>query len=301
MLTKNTLSVTASNLKLVTKLIVFFLIVLVIFFALTAAAINPLLKVIAEALNATDFNFSDDLINDGNIDLSAILSNISTNINAVFSANPSQIVYTILMLCLILYVIKFLSGLSLLPTAKIIAGQMTTSYSDNFLPAFVANFRSTLAHSFLSSLVFLVIDLPVTVFIIYVTALIIPTLGIFAIPIGLFVFVLVYSVRFAILAEWLPRIAISGETVTGAFVSSIRDVPYSFQRYFPGMFLIMLSTVILVLTTVFITVALSLLLFIPLAIVVLTSYSSVVYCRKIKQNYFIDANTVVEVKEDIME
>lgn len=301
MITKNTLSVTASNLRLVTKLIVFFLIVLVIFFALSAAAINPLLEVLADALNANSFNFSEDLINDGNIDLSAILSNVSANINAVLSANPSQIIYTVLMLCLILYVIKFLSGLSLLPTAKIIAGQMTTSYSDNFLTAFVANFRSTLAYSFASSLIFLIIDLPITVFILYMSALIIPTLGVFAIPIGLFLFVLFYSVRLALVAQWLPRIAVSGETVTGALVSSIRDVPYSFQRYFPGTFIITMSAVILILTTVIFTVALSLLLFIPLAIVITISYSSVIYCRQIKQNYFVDSNTVIEIKEDMFE
>lgn len=301
MITKNTLSVTASNLKLVTKLIVFFLIILVIFFALTAAAINPLLDVLAEALNATSFDFSDNLINGGNIDIPAIITNITDNIDAVLSANPSQIVYTVLMLCLILYVIKFLSGLSFLPTAKIIAGQMTTSYSDNFLTVFVANFKSTIVYSFASSLVFLLIDLPITVFIIYMSALIIPSLGIFAIPIGLFVFVLFYSVRYALLAQWLPRIAISGESVGSAFVSSIRDVPYSFQRYFPGMFIITMSTVILILTTVFFTVALSLLLFIPLATVVIISYSSVIYCRQIKQNYFVDSNTVVEIKDDILD
>lgn len=301
MITKNALSVTASNIKLVIKLIVFFLIILVIFFALTVAAINPLREVLAEAMHAHSIDFGDNIINDGNIDLGAILSNVSASVREVMDTNPSQIVYTVLMLCLIFYLIKFLSGLCHLPAAKIIAGQMTTGYTDNFLTTFVANFKSTLLFSFMSSLVFLVIDLPISVFIVYMCALIIPTIGIFAIPIGLFVFSLIYSIRLALLAQWLPRIAVSGEPVAAAFVSSVRDVPYSFQRYFPGMFIITLSSVILIITTAIFTVALSLLLFMPLTIVLITSFSSVVYCRQIKQNYFVDSNTVVEIKEDILE
>lgn len=301
MITKNTLSVTATNLKLVIKLIVFFLIVLVLLFALTVAAINPLLKVLAEALHANDFVFSEEIANGGSENLLEMLSKLGAAINTVLSSNPSQIVYTVLMLCLVFCIVKFFAGLCVLPTAKIVAGQMTSGYIDNFLTVFVANFKSTLLHSLISTLVFLIIDLPIAVFIIYMCVLIIPSLGIFAIPIGMFVFTLFYSVRLALLGQWLPRVTVSGENVWSGFTSSIRDVPYSFQRYFPGTFIIILTTVILLFTTALFTVFLSLLLIIPSAIVTLSAFSTVVYCRQIKQNYFVDTERIVEVKEDYLD
>ncbi len=283
---KNSFSITARNVRLSFKLILFVTVLSIIVLAVLISVFTPLFN-----------EMKDFLENDGlslqNVSWSQIIETLLTNFSDFFEQNRSDLLTAIGYTYLVIFIARMLISATLMPTAYIIGNQMKTNFTENFVPAFIVTLKKSLLYSLLSSLIVLILDVPFSILVLYLITLLFPVMSVFAVTSGLVLMIVYLSIRMTITCQWLPHMIIGKLSLLPALKKTLSDLPKTFTKSVIGVGGIVAITLVLILTTAVPTLFIGPIIVIPLMIIMLTSFSMVVYCDVYKQNYFYDARNIV--------
>ncbi len=291
---KNTLSITARNLRLTFKLILFITVLAAITLAVLISVFTPLFNELK--------TFIHDRLTVEDVSWAEIVKIIGEHFEEFFSTNKSEVFRVLGYTYLIIFIARFLASTSLMPTGYIVGNQMKTNFTENFVPSFIVTFKDSFLYSLFSSLIVLVLDVPFSMLVFYLVTLTFSQISFYAITIAVILLLAFLSVRMTITALWIPNVVIGKMSVGKAFKKTILDTPKTFKKTIVGVAGILSFAFISIMTTIIPTLFIGPIIVLPISIILFTSFSMVVYCDIFKQNYFYDSknsmvNEVVEDKE----
>lgn len=283
---KNTFSITARNIRLSFKLILFVAVLSIIVLAVLISVFTPLFEELKSFLEINGISLQ-------SVSWSQIIDTFIHNFSDFFEQNRTDLLTAIGYTYLVIFIARMLISATLMPTAYIIGNQMKTNFTEKFIPSFIVTLKESLLYSLLSSLIVLILDVPFSMLILYLVAVLFPTMSIFSVTAGMILLIVYLSIRTTITSQWIPHIIIGKLPLMTALKRTLLDLPKTFNRSIIGVGGIVAVTFSLILTTIVPTLFIGPIILIPLMIITLTSFSMVVYCDVYKQNYFYDAKNVV--------
>jgi glycosyltransferase involved in cell wall biosynthesis len=172
---------------------------------------------------------------------------------------------------------------------------MTSNIKYPFLNSFIQNLRLSFSYAGGYALIFIPIDLLLTVLVLAIGLGLFPLIGIFAITLSIVVGVVVFSLRLCLFAGVLPYMLMEGEkSFIKALKKSIPMIKKNFKSYFRNITLAMIIYISITTTCFLPTMGL-----VPIiGIATLTIFTRILelsyYFRYKKAKYYIDFITVVD-------
>lgn len=283
---KNTFSITARNIRLSFKLILFVAVLSITVLAVLISVFTPLFEELKSFLEINGISLQ-------SVSWSQIIDTFIHNFSDFFAQNRTDLLTAIGYTYLVIFIARMLISATLMPTAYIIGNQMKTNFTEKFIPSFIVTLKESLLYSLLSSLIVLILDVPFSMLILYLVAVLFPAMSIFSVTAGMILLIVYLSIRTTITSQWIPHIIIGKLPLMTALKRTLLDLPKTFNKSIIGVGGIVAVTFSLILTTIVPTLFIGPIILIPLMIITLTSFSMVVYCDVYKQNYFYDAKNVV--------
>lgn len=283
---KNTFSITARNIRLSFKLILFVAVLSIIVLAVLISVFTPLFNELKSFLESNGMSLQ-------TVSWSQIIDTLLHNFSDFFEQNRTDLLTAIGYTYLVIFIARMLISATLMPTAYIIGNQMKTNFTEKFIPSFIVTLKESLLYSLLSSLIVLILDVPFSMLILYLVTVLFPAMSVFAITAGLILLIVYLSIRMTITSQWIPHMIIGKLPLMKALKQTLIDLPKTFTKSVIGVGGIIAVTLTLILTTIVPTLFLGPIILIPLMIIMLTAFSMVVYCDVYRQNYFYDVKNVV--------
>ena len=232
-------------------------------------------------------------------DLQATLSDLS----ALLSAKISGIIWSIIGVCVIYLVTRFLNGLSVFAAANTLNDRMSVYARTRFSAAFFKNIgRASLYQVIYVPLCFVYDALTVTAcwFLFFYAPSFLPAWGpltvLISISITLTVLALLQALKMTFVSAWLPAIVAGGESVTQAMKTSFRSVkgfPRRFSAFLITIYIIVVGNVLLGA----VTFGSALLLSVPFSFLLLLCMQFVYYYSDNNKKYFISYRKIAGVED----
>ncbi len=291
MIGKSTFDITLRNVKLTFKLLLMTAILLTVLIVVIISIFSPLwVKLSAYFAEVGAVAGSENFI-------ASLIDKAGETINQFWQEETTSLIATVGYTVLAIFISKFVLSLTMVPTGAVIATQMTTDFTEKYVTTTIQNIRKSFVYSLIGSVVSILLDIPFSALIIYISVCLAPSFGVFAYPTGLILFVLYFAVRTSLTSLWIPNVVLGEKAPLSAFLTTIKDTPKTFSRLFVGNLCIISVMILIAFATMVVTMFASLTIIIPAYMVTFLVYSLVSYCHIHNQNYFVAKDTVVTVKE----
>lgn len=287
---KHSFSILLCNFKLVAKIFVFFLIIMLIASAILIGILDPVLKGFFQELQ-DEFPFEGDEIIRHPI---RTLQEFAEHFSRFLEANSSLVFKQLIYIWLLIMGSRFLMSLPVLPVTKILHSKMTTGFDMGLLNATVSTVSQNLLYCLVTSVVLSMIDILVFAGICYIIVGVIQLMGIIALPLSLLTVIVIYTLRLCIFCQWLPEICASkSKNIFLALKNSFKPAFKNFRKNFICLFVLMVSCVTIVLTTIVPTVGLFPLLLIPTYLALYSAMCLTLNFSYRQQKYFVDNGVTI--------
>ena len=227
-------------------------------------------------------------------DVQAAVSDLA----ALVGANAASITWSIVGVCFIYLVTRFLNGLSIFAAANTLGDRMSVYARTKFSAAFFKNIgKASLYQVIYVPLCFAYDALSVTAcwYLFFYAPSFLPAWGLvtmlISISITLTALALLQALKMAFVSAWMPAIVSGGERVTQAMKTSFRSVKGLARRFSSFLIAIYLIAVVNVVFGI-VTFGSALFLTIPLSFLLLLCLQFVYYFEDNNKKYFITYRTI---------
>ncbi len=201
---RHTYSILCSNLALVVKIAIMILIILLIAVACFYGLLHPLYLDLREIIESENFIVSaEQLINHPIHTLSSLASSYVDFFKQIHWQT------SFLWIILVYVGFKFFFTLPLLPATKVLYVKMSTGFDVGITNAFISTGFQNLLLALFCSVILSIIDLALFAAILALCYALLSLISFFAIPVCIFLYLLLKTARMAIICQWLPEICAS--------------------------------------------------------------------------------------------
>ncbi|MDR3293398.1 MAG: hypothetical protein LBT20_04760 [Clostridiales bacterium] len=294
---KYVFSITFSNLNLVFKTLLYSLAAIVIAAAIGAGVLVPTLRPIYDEIMGAGYldavGATVEKVLNGSYTVSKAADTIGAMMDEValiIASHSGKLYLSYVFLGFLLFLIGFLRAFFDIGVASSASGYMSAKMRSKLLPAAFSRMGRSAGYAGLKTLVSgaatILIFLAVGFFIRYTA----PFLNIFSAAIGIAMLIGLFSVKFAFLSRWVPRVA-EGEKVVVALKQSLKVQGFSMR--FSSALLLYTTIVISVLTLTLPTFGFFLILIFPVGNCMLRVMEMVNYYVENKRKFYTDDFVVI--------
>lgn len=283
-------SITMCNFKLVAKLALFICIIIIIAIALLLGIIGPVLRGYISELQE-DFPLKPESVVEHPLQS---LKTLIVFFGNYISSHTYFVTIRIVYLFLLAMGLRFFAQLSMLPLAKILHSKMATGFDMGFLNAFISTIGENVLYSFISSVIYTVLDGLICIATVYLAVWATQTFGILGITVSIFIAIELITLRTTLFCQWLPEIVKSKKrNIFTALISSIKPMAGHFRKNFICMTVINVMFFGLCMTTALPTIGLIPILALPTYMVLYTALAQALNFSYFQQKYFIDNGATI--------
>ena len=304
MVLRHSLRVMSSRFSLVYKVLLYIFVVLLLFSAITYAAVLPVIKPILAGIENMDFishildAFKSIFSFNSNIQADAFeqISLDLTAISEVFATNQNNVIVGAILFAIFIFLCKFFVSFSKLPACDVLNNFMNSNSKFGFTSNMIANAKKAAAFSLIDTLITIPYYLIVSVILYYVgyaCSFVMIWLSIASVLSLLIIFI---SLKSAVFNLWLPCYINEDK---GVFKSLSHSILMNKKQILNNFGLYVITYLILY----FVTVGFSLLTFglgfifaVSMNQMLLLAIQLVLYYRINEKKYYIDPETVVNSK-----
>lgn len=302
MMYKNSIKLLFSNFNIVWKVLLYVLVMTLIVFGLAYATALPVFNVLVnngfiESVTSLYESFINNL---NGVELFRGIGELSILfINTIISNLHTIGIYIGLFIFVILFLGRFLLGLTHLTVSEVLYASMSSNMKVGFLYTLFTNFRKVV----LLELTKFIITFPIDLFIGYV---IIMCFKLFAVKgivafltpfIIILVAVVLLSLRITVFSGWVPMIAVKNNNIFGALIKSFKLQERRFFKILGNSVGLILTIIVGNLFVALFTLGVGLVLTIPLTLVLLDCFQMVSYYGCYGMRYYVDNSTIVEPRK----
>lgn len=218
---------------------------------------------------------------------------LGTDIGGIFAGIKS--LPTLLVLLLLTAVWRFILGLADIAFYHCVDMHLSSSARQSFRASFIRNIGKSAKYQLCKMIFSFPADAAIFG-LLYLVSLIFaaPLLLFFSPFIILFLFVLLYSLRFALFSGWIPEILHSeNKKIFPAFCRSLKLLGHNFGRVYGSMLLFMLIAIALNLFFGIFTLGVGLLVTIPFTFFIMLVLNSTLYYQNNNLRYYVDKDTII--------
>ena len=242
MIFKNSVSIFLNNLTLIYKLLIFMMIVLLIATALFIGIISPALEEIFAETETTNLIGTYELIELEGMTYSNLFGAMLRDFRAFLNNNRQVIYNSLIWVCVVYIIAKFFFSLSAVPIAKVINDKMSSNFNNGFLQTFIQYFKQSVGYAFFSSIMFVPLDLIVTLGVVALGIQLYSVVNILSIAFSLSLILLYAAFRMSMFCQWLPYI-IEGNSTLKAFTKAFKPSVKSLKDIYPSTLFILVLIV----------------------------------------------------------
>ena len=288
---KNAFKLLLSKFSYVWSILLYVAIMLVVLVSLGLTFILPVYHALTSAgvgvmLNSTIASFLD------GASLSSVFESVKEiwfAVKKVFETQPSTAYNTALFVVLVLTVAyRFILGLYEIPIVAVIQGFMSDNARYGYTSKFVAHFGKSIAFSFVK-MIFMIIFDTVIHLIVYGIILLVSPVSVLLVPIAvMFVYLVLLSFRYSIIATWSPSIVVEGKGIYSGFVYSVK---FAFKHFKSVYFIFLVVWVLIISFCSFIgvfTFFVGLIVAIPISMFFINLINMTIYYGRTNKSYYLD-------------
>lgn len=300
---KHTFNVFIDNFSIVYKQLLYRVIIMLIFGAITTAAVYPFIMSLINSeqlqhLIDIAIDYALNLLNGNFSELSSLAENVIKAYNAFWELLRTKFtgfVLSCLLILLVRLVSKWFDGLGNYATAAAINDKMALRAKQPFITTLIRNLKDAAIYNAIYVPLSMLYDLAVATVMFFLLFFLLNNVLYFLVCLFLFVLAIVISlvIKMAFTTDWLPAIIRGKKGQLGAF-------KYTFSQTGKSTLTVMSDFAIIVLLIFSINVAaalttfgVGLLLTIPSSYVLILCYELVNYYDREGLKYFVDNNTIV--------
>lgn len=302
MIYKNSLKVMMSNFSLVSRILLFMLIHFAIIFGLSYMLILPIINLLSangffKLANEYYISFLETL------NARVALQNIDTLFDKfiqILSQNFSVIGVNIIAFLFVIFVFgAFLNNFYSLIVTNSLYYSMSNNTKFQFLPSMLATFKDNLKYSFIS--LFTKLPLALINFMFIILSFRLLTVGglvtFFAPLLIILIILTLSSFKMALFYGWSPAIIIFDKGVFYAFDKSLKLSFRKLKKVYANSFYIVLTVFVVNVLSALVTFGASLIITIPMSVLLVNSFSMVLFYSNYGMRYYVDEfNVIVPVK-----
>lgn len=286
---RHSLAVTLSNYKLVIKIFIFSAILSLIAMAIFVSIYTPILDAVGAE---SDFSWGLELASErllrGDVD---IIDDLLHKADAIMSGAGSNFAGALAGSLIMALIIKFLFAFMSVGAGFVIYNKMSARLETKFVNAMVSNLAKALMYALVNAVVTVPVDIGILVAVYYL-AKVMSGMGIVGLIITIFIGILLYSARLAVIGQFIPTMIINGEGFVKSFKESCRASVKAFKETYPAMFVLALCVFVAICTTTVPTVGIAPIAILPITIVLYCSFNMIIAFRTREQKYYIDERVI---------
>lgn len=286
----HSISITFCNFKLVAKLAIFIFILSIIAVALILGILGPIIQGFITELQE-DLPITPENVVEHPLKSLRVVMDFFTN---YISTHSIFVTKRILFVFLLVMGVKFFLQLPMLPLAKILHSKMTTGFDVGLVNAFISTIGENLLYTFLTAVVYTVIDGAIAIGMVYFAVWLVKSVGLMGITISLFVLILLISLRMSLFCQWLPEVVRSKDrNIFKALKISLQPVIKNFTKNTICICVVNFLFISAILTTLLPTAGLLPILLLPTYMVLYTALGQTLSFSFYKQKYFVDNGATI--------
>ena len=287
---KHSFSILFSNLKLVSKIFIFFLIILIIAGAILIGIVKPVLNEFFDALRS-DVGVTGQYFYEHPI---LSLQKFADYFSHFVSNNSAEIDIKIVYIWVLVIVSRFLLTLPIMPVTKILYDKMTSGFDMGLLNATVTTIAQNVLYSALTAIFVGTFDLAMTfgacVFFVWAFR----HAGLIILPVLLLAYLVLGTARLCIFSQWLPELcASSSKNIFKALAVSFKPAFKKFVKNFLCLFFLLIATYTLVSVSFIPTVGLVPIFTLPLFVTMYSAMTLTLNFSYHQRKYFIDNGVTI--------
>ncbi len=287
---RNSFYVLMCNFKLVYKLLFFILIIILVAVALTFSIVRPIFDGYYDFLREQFEYHAEEMIRHP---IKTIQSFFAIFLE-YFDINSAFINLKLLKLAFLFIGLRFFVMLPMMPVASVIYSKMTTNFDKGLFNSFVSSLPQCLLYTLITSIIIGLIDLGLLALVALTTVQLVKLIGITALPLSLALCIALFSLRMALLCQWMPEICQNnGKKIFSAFKTSLKPTFKQFSKNYICITVVNTLSVVAISTTLVPTAGLVPILLVPTLIVLYQSLYLTLNFSYRKQKYFIDNGVTV--------
>lgn len=304
MIFKHSFSITVSKFSLAYKILLFALIVILIFSAISISSIYFILEPIFQRVDEMDFfvhigNAFKSIFTGNSDEAFQIVGQDFEVVMQVFAENRHNVIGAACALVSFLFIGKFLLSICYYPASDIINNFMNSKSKFGFTSNMLVNLKKAVAYSFVDTLISIPYMLLTGVIIYFVGYGIGQLSIIFAISACICLFMVLVAIKSSVFAMWLPTYINEDLGVFKSLAKSMKENKDLIVKNWGYYTMLNFISYFLGILFALVTFGLGLLLVVGIFVVFYLTSQLVIYYRKNEAKYYIDCETVINSKNPI--
>ncbi len=295
-----------SNLSMVWKLLLYYLIVSLIAAALFFAFIVPVVSDLVVRMESTGFfsNINLFFTQFFTMDsaLQATVAQLRDNLDeivAIFAENYASVIVSASVLVAIFLCFRYLSRLSEYPMMTVLSGYMSEQSRHSFTGTFVKTLGKSSAMQAAITLLSFLVDAVIVILLFLFSGFALRMMGVFALTFISAATILLVSLKLTFFSLWRPYIAVAGLRPVKALSVSMAQAVSNFFRIFTQVLFGVFMIVVFNVAAAFFTCGAGLVVSLPATVVILNLFQLVLYYTLNNKRYYTDYQTVTMSKMEV--